>query len=40
MIIKNPPIAKFLKDRGMGEGKLLSRSFLPPYKTTIIIKPQ
>jgi hypothetical protein len=25
------PIIKFLKDGGMGEEKLLLRSFLPPY---------
>ena len=27
-----PPASKFLKDRGVGKGKLLSRSFLPRLK--------
>jgi hypothetical protein len=27
------PLKKFLKVGGMGEGKLLSRSFLPPMKS-------
>ena len=31
--IKKTHVAKFLKDGGVGEGKLLSRSFLPPQKT-------
>jgi hypothetical protein len=26
------PASKFLKDRGVGKGKLLSRSFLSPRK--------
>jgi hypothetical protein len=29
----SPPVSKFLKDRGVGKGKLLSRSFLSPRKT-------
>ena len=28
-----PQVSKFLKDRGVGKGKLLSRSFLPPHQT-------
>ena len=27
------PVSKFLKDRGVGKGKLLSRSFLSPCKS-------
>ena len=28
----NPQVSKFLKDRGVGKGKLFLKSFLSPYK--------
>ena len=31
-----PPVAKFLKDRGVGKGKLFSKSFLSPRKRKAI----
>ena len=32
MAKNNPQVSKFLKDRGVGKGKLLLRSFLSPRK--------
>ena len=32
MAKNGPPVSKFLKDRGVGKGKLLLRSFLSPRK--------